>query len=126
MALLDFPPDAVKTSHAAMARCRSRMDQTAQRIARSYVLLVRSADRVQRADCRRRDMVPLAPPAMPRPPNAPTEPVHHCPQCHQTLTFHNTRTERSADGNDVTVTVYLCIHHGFFRITDGKGPTTGM
>ena len=64
---------------------------------------------------------------MPRPPNSDAStPLYHCPQCRQTLTYHNTRTERNAAGEAVTVLVYLCIHHGFYHVTDEGRLTPGM
>ena len=64
---------------------------------------------------------------MPRPPSADTTtPLYHCLRCHQTLTYHNMRTEQNADGANITVTVYLCIHHGFFQVTNSKPLQAGM
>ena len=64
---------------------------------------------------------------MPRPPGSdPDMPVRHCPQCGQTLTFHNIRTERTADAKVVPVVVYLCIRHGFYRTIDNGPIGPGM
>ena len=64
---------------------------------------------------------------MPRPPGSDaSSPIYHCPQCRHTLTYHNTRTERTPDGKDRRVLVYLCIVHGFYRTIDNGPLNPGM
>ena len=50
----------------------------------------------------------------------------HCPRCGQTVTFHNVRTEPTADGTGRQVVVYRCIQHGFYRSNENGPLSSGM
>ena len=64
---------------------------------------------------------------MPRSPGRhPTARLHLCPKCHQTLTFHNARTELKGSGEPEQIEVYLCIHHGFFHLSASEQLKPGM
>jgi hypothetical protein len=49
-----------------------------------------------------------------------------CPTCRRKLLLHNTRTETDANGQAEVVTVYLCIDHGFFRLTESQRLKPGL
>lgn len=64
---------------------------------------------------------------MPRPAGGdPTNPLPLCPHCRQPLKVHNTRTESNAKGQYERVEIYLCILHGFFRVSESQPLTSGM
>ena len=51
-----------------------------------------------------------------------------CPQCHDTMSLHNTRidvtgkTKMKAERVDV----WFCIHYGFFRVSESQPLKPGM
>ena len=46
-----------------------------------------------------------------------------CPQCRVAMNLHNTRVD---PGKTEQVTVYLCITHGFFHVSESQPLRPGM
>ena len=55
-----------------------------------------------------------------------SSPLPTCPRCGSALNFHNDRREPTQVGDDESVEVFLCIHHGFFHLSQGKPIEAGM